>query len=150
MSAEDARVVRAALCAGARAGLLPRAGAVWLLPAALPPRWLRAAPGDAHNCSDERLREAADGHLSVAPAWAVRWRAPPAWERRWRAQCGAACAAPPPHAAALYDALRLWLAALRRLLRADPSAIDDIHRDATVRYDSRSSPRSHPSLTRFR
>ncbi|CAB3230296.1 unnamed protein product [Arctia plantaginis] len=133
VSAEDARVVRAALCAGAGAGLLPRAGAVWLLPAALPPRWLRRAPADAHNCSDERLREAADGHLSVAPAWMRAWRAPPAWERRWRAHCGRACGSPPPHAAALYDALRLWHAALRRLLRDDPAAVDDIHCNATVR-----------------
>ncbi|XP_063891136.1 uncharacterized protein LOC110381996 [Helicoverpa armigera] len=53
---EDARVVRAALCAGRAAGLLPRAGAVWLLPGALPPSWLRPGDADAHNCSAAQLR----------------------------------------------------------------------------------------------
>ncbi|XP_075992828.1 uncharacterized protein LOC142987732 [Anticarsia gemmatalis] len=142
VSAEDARVVRAALCAGRGAGLLPPAGAVWLLPAALPPRWLERAPGDAHNCSDAELREVADGHLSVAPAWLVGWEPSAAqfrdWVTRWRALCRArtphdSCASPSPHAAALYDVLRLWHDALRRLLRDNPAAIDDIHGNATVR-----------------
>lgn len=144
VSAEDARVVRAALCAGRTAGLLPRAGVVWLLPATLPPTWLTVAPSDTHNCTDEELHEVADAHLSVAPAWFVEWD--PArselhrnWTTSWRKQCSrysataAECGTPGPHAAVLYDALRLWHAALSRLLKDDPAAVDDIHCNTTVR-----------------
>lgn len=133
--AEDARVVRAALCAGRAAGLTPAAGAVWLLPAALPPRWLRPAPAERHNCSLEQLRAAAAGHLSVAPAWQAAWDSgppAPAWHQRWRSRCRRArralCERAPAHAALLYDTLRMWDAALHRLLRAQPTALDNLHR----------------------
>ncbi|CAH2067727.1 unnamed protein product, partial [Iphiclides podalirius] len=74
VGAEDARVVRAALCAGRGAGLVPAAGAAWLLPAALPPAWLRAQPADRPACSQPQLDEVAAGHLSFAPDWLAAWR----------------------------------------------------------------------------
>ncbi|XP_045782233.1 uncharacterized protein LOC123878826 isoform X2 [Maniola jurtina] len=155
--AEDARVVRAALCAGHAAGLTPARGAVWLLPAALPPGTLDAQPADA--CDARQLAEMLDGHLSVAPEWALPWldhaevnanategndaeAADPsearrrAWVARWRAQClllGVQCARPGPHAPLLYDALRLWAGALDRLARARPAALADLHDAALVR-----------------
>ncbi|CAG4969456.1 unnamed protein product [Parnassius apollo] len=106
VSAEDARVVRAALCAGHGAGLLPGAGAAWLLPAALPPTWLAPAPADRPACTRAQLRQVAQGHLSFAPHWLAAWRNEtdrstdplPAqqhiaqrqsWEVRWRARCAA-------------------------------------------------------------
>ncbi|XP_063838807.1 uncharacterized protein LOC135087892, partial [Ostrinia nubilalis] len=110
---EDARSVRAALCAGQRAGL---AGAVWLLPA-LPAGWLAREP----PCPRAVLAAAAEGHLRAAPAWRARPRAWPA------------CAGCAPGAALLYDALKLWAAALARLLAADPAAVDDLHRPENVR-----------------
>ncbi|KAJ8726702.1 hypothetical protein PYW07_001400 [Mythimna separata] len=148
VSAEDARVVRAALCAGRAAGLAPAAGAVWLLPAALPPAWLAVHDADRHNCTQDQLLEAADGHFSVAPAWLAAWdeRTPDAaqraWTRRWRAQCcvqlgGCAlatdCARAPAHAALLYDALRMWDDALRRQLHKSPAALDNLHRGSFAR-----------------
>ncbi|XP_013178726.1 PREDICTED: uncharacterized protein LOC106125862 [Papilio xuthus] len=117
VAAEDARVVRAALCAGARAGLAPGAGAVWLLPGALPAGWLRARPGDRPACAQRDLDAVADGHLSFAAEWLAAWRdevaalpsdadaeatstqraqAPDryvqditAWRRQWAARCAA-------------------------------------------------------------
>ncbi|KAG6457919.1 hypothetical protein O3G_MSEX010563 [Manduca sexta] len=137
--AEDARVVRTALCAGARAGLVPAAGAVWLLPAALPPHWLYPAPTDRHTCSREDLERVAEGHFSVAPEWLAGWSIAAAnehrsWVERWRAICSRIprpagnCREPSAHAALLYDALRVWAAALRSLLEARPAALDDLHR----------------------
>lgn len=137
--AEDARVVRAALCAGRRAGLTPSAGAVWLLPATLPSRWLLPAPADRHECSREHLAQVADGHFAVAPEWFAGWSEAAAsehrsWVERWRAICSRSsrlageCGWPPAHAALLYDSLRVWAAALRRLLAARPAALDDLHR----------------------
>ncbi|XP_069355967.1 uncharacterized protein [Maniola hyperantus] len=149
---EDARAVRAALCAGHAAQLTPARGAVWLLPGALPPGALGAQPGDA--CDARQLAEMLDGHLSVAPEWALAWlgrgelnanateAADPsaarrrAWVARWRAQCrllGVQCAQPGPHAPLLYDALRLWAGALARLARARPAALADLHDAALVR-----------------
>lgn len=141
--AEDARVVRAALCAGRAAGLAPAAGAVWLLPASLPRRWLRAPAG---NCTQQELRDMAEGHLSVAPAWMADWEergdAPAdsevgAWQRSWRARCSRwqQCGRAPAQAALLYDALRMWDAALRRALRAHPAALDNLHHKSIARYD---------------
>ncbi|XP_050553705.1 uncharacterized protein LOC118273351 isoform X4 [Spodoptera frugiperda] len=139
--AEDARVVRAALCAGRAAGLAPAAGAVWLLPASLPRRWLRAPAG---NCTQQELRDMAEGHLSVAPAWMADWEergdAPAdsevgAWQRSWRARCSRwqQCGRAPAQAALLYDALRMWDAALRRALRAHPAALDNLHHKSIAR-----------------
>ncbi|KAF9814653.1 hypothetical protein SFRURICE_000224 [Spodoptera frugiperda] len=139
--AEDARVVRAALCAGRAAGLAPAAGAVWLLPASLPRRWLRAPAG---NCTQQELRDMAEGHLSVAPAWMADWEergdAPAdsevgAWQRSWRARCSRwqECGRAPAQAALLYDALRMWDAALRRALRAHPAALDNLHHKSIAR-----------------
>ncbi|KAJ0182182.1 hypothetical protein K1T71_002904 [Dendrolimus kikuchii] len=143
---EDARVVRAALCAGRLAGLAPATGAVWALPAHLPRHWLLPAPGDVHNCTRAQLEEAADGHFSVTALWFASWETDRAqqadgahWTARWRDTCarivrgrkggGAeACSRPDAHAALLYDALRLWAAALRRLVSAHPAAVDDLHR----------------------
>ncbi|XP_039764436.1 uncharacterized protein LOC120636932 [Pararge aegeria] len=152
-----ARTVRAALCAGHAAGLTPRAGAVWVLPAALPGGGLAGAPGDA--CDAAQLAEMLDGHLSVAPDWALPWLERPderdnsteasgpetpeepgealrrQWLVRWRAQCrllGLACAHAGPHAALLYDALRLWDAALRALAAARPAALHAPHDAALV------------------
>lgn len=148
MCAEDARVVRAALCAGAGEGLQPRAGAVWLLPATLPPAWLHRDAADAHNCSQQQLDDTAAGHLSVAPAWLVDWEerdagAPEhaAWTARWRRQCclqrGACapgdCVRAPAYSALLYDALRMWDAALRRQLHAHPAALDNLHHRGIAR-----------------
>ncbi|XP_047041482.1 uncharacterized protein LOC124645677 [Helicoverpa zea] len=142
---EDARVVRAALCAGRAAGLLPRAGAVWLLPGALPPAWLRPGDADAHNCSAAQLREAAAAHLRLAPAWQADWDAALAagavHARRFAerlsvhsARAGAGpLARPPAHAALLYDALAMWHAALARRLAAQPAALDDLHHRGIAR-----------------
>ncbi|KAM3957698.1 LOW QUALITY PROTEIN: uncharacterized protein ACR2FA_008271 [Aphomia sociella] len=120
---EDARWVRAALCAGRAAGLTPAAGAVWLLPGALPAGWLRPAAGDRHACTRDQLADQADGHVSVAPQWLADWE---------EAGAGGAGGAAPAYAALLYDALRLWAAALRRLLAAQPAALDDLHRPELV------------------
>lgn len=68
---EDGRAARAALCAGWAAGLRPRAGAVWLLPAQLTAAALAPHAGD--HCAPHQLREMLDGHISVAPAWALPW-----------------------------------------------------------------------------
>lgn len=68
---EDARAVRAALCAGHAAGLRPRDGAVWLLPAALTPAAL--TPRRSDPCLQEHLREMLDGHFSIAPEWQLPW-----------------------------------------------------------------------------
>ncbi|XP_022820642.1 ephrin type-A receptor 4-like, partial [Spodoptera litura] len=148
--AEDARVVRAALCAGRAAGLAPPA--VWLLPGALPPAWLRPPASDTHNCTHQQLRDMAEGHLSVAPAWLADWdersdasadSEEGAWRRQWRSRClraracgrGAcgACGRAPGQAALLYDALRMWDAALRRQLRAHPAALDNLHHESIAR-----------------
>ncbi|XP_059047400.1 uncharacterized protein LOC131842852, partial [Achroia grisella] len=144
---EDARSVRAALCAGGAAGLTPAAGAVWLLPGALPDGWLAPGAGDRHGCSRRRLEQLAEGHLSAAPRWQADWEdgedgeggeggaddaRADAWRGRLRARC-AACARPPASAALLYDVTRLWAAALRRLLAAHPAALDDLHRPELVR-----------------
>ncbi|CAK1602633.1 unnamed protein product [Parnassius mnemosyne] len=163
VSAEDARVVRAALCAGRGAGLLPGAGAAWLLPAALPPAWLAPAPADRPACTLAQLRQVAQGHLSFAPYWLAAWRnetdrssnplpAPheiaqrQSWEARWHPRCsawarrgggaagGAAdCARAGPLPALLYDTLRLWAGALDRVLSARPALLADLHDPDIVR-----------------
>ncbi|XP_068621207.1 uncharacterized protein [Battus philenor] len=156
VAAEDARAVRAALCAGWRAGLAPAAGSAWLLPATLPPGWLRAARADRPACAQHELDAAADGHLSFVPEWLAAWRgetdtgarAPDlnisAWRERWRTRCAAwarrvgdggagRCASAAPLGALLYDALRLWAAALDRLLTAQPDRLADLHDPDTVR-----------------
>lgn len=74
VSSEDARVVRAALCAGRAVGLVPSAGAAWLLPATLPPVGLRVSPSDRPACTQPQLDEVAAGHLSFAPDWLAAWR----------------------------------------------------------------------------
>ncbi|CAH2104095.1 unnamed protein product [Euphydryas editha] len=155
---EDGRAARAALCAGHAAGLRPHAGAVWLLPAALAPAAL--APRPADRCSPAQLREMLDGHISVAPEWALSWLADAetnettvqksdcdqpsinknesatdittlmAWRSRWLEQCrflGVSCTRPGPHAALLYDSLRLWALALARLFAARPIALYNLH-----------------------
>lgn len=149
---EDARVVRAALCAGRARGLTPTRGAVWLLPAALPPAWLAVAAADAHNCTQQQLHETAEGHLSVAPAWLADWDEPRAseddparlaWSERWRQNCCLQqpagceqpldCVRPSAHAALLYDTLRMWDASLRRQLHSHPKAIDNLHHKGIAR-----------------
>lgn len=150
---EDARLARAALCAGRQAGLVPSKGAVWALPGHLPRDWLRPAPGDGHDCTAAQLEETADGHFTVTAHWFARWEADDAndteaahWAARWREACarmvrghaaagaqGAECGRPDAHAALLYDVLRLWALALRRLVDARPAAVDDLHRPDLVR-----------------
>ncbi|XP_060800314.1 uncharacterized protein LOC106137745 isoform X2 [Amyelois transitella] len=154
---EDVRGVRAALCAGRAAGLTGPGGAVWLLPGAPPPHWLRPTINDMPACAVDQLAEAAEGHLSFAPEWLVAWRdgeheqavmisddesaRRSRWRRRWRARCearggrgaGGACVAADAHAALLYDVLRLWAAALDALLARLPAALDDLHQPELVR-----------------
>lgn len=124
VSAEDARVVRAALTAGRRAGL---AACVWLLPALEP------------------LGSLADGHFSFVPSWFLDWKPDSTterrrWTSRWNELCargprgGGACLSPPATAALLYDVLQLWAAALRRLLTSRPASLDDLHRKDVVQF----------------
>ncbi|KAL4701977.1 hypothetical protein ACJJTC_011703 [Scirpophaga incertulas] len=113
LALEDAREARAALCAGRAAGLV---SAVWLFTAAAP------APAPHHRCSDGTLvSEVAERHFHVAPVPAER-------AAGWARRCGCA-----PEAATLYDVLRAWHAALRRLLAARPAALDDLHRPDILR-----------------
>lgn len=124
--AEDARVLRAALCAGRRAGLTPRAGAVWMLPATPPADWPLPIAEDAHGCSRETLLEMADGHLAVGGAHlATEDGTAVEWTRRWREicttpQCGTR---PPPLAPLLYDSLRLAETAVESLREDRPEAL---------------------------
>ncbi|CAH0748709.1 unnamed protein product [Diatraea saccharalis] len=122
---EDAREVRAALCAGHAAGLTPSAGTVWLLPGTLPDGWLQQDHAETDECG--ALAVVAEGHLRAVPAWLAEWGGPQRadWEKR--------CPGCRPRAALLYDALRLWAAALRRLLAAKPTSLDDLHRPDLVR-----------------
>ncbi|XP_053607427.1 uncharacterized protein LOC128673532 [Plodia interpunctella] len=158
LNLEDARLVRAALCAGRAAGLAGD-GAVWLLPGAPRAGWLRPARGDTPACSAAQLTEVAEGHLSFAPEWLVDWRdvqhkqteiatsdmesSRARWRRRWRVRCAsrlprgaarAACGTADPHAALLYDVLRLWASALDALLLEQPAALDDLHQPELVRF----------------
>lgn len=119
--------MRAALCAGHAAGLTPGAGAVWLLPGALPAGWARPAPGERLACTPGQLEAVAEGHLRAQPAWVAEW--PPPAAAAWAARC-TDCE---PRSALLYDTLNLWAAALDRLLAAKPAALDDLHRSAHVR-----------------
>lgn len=138
VSAEDARIVRAALCAGGRAGLDPRAGTVWLLPGTLPPGWLRATP----PCDLHELEVLADGHLSLVPEWLTDWEntnESRTWNTRWHEAClrqpgvsANECMRAPAAAALLYDTLQLWAAALHRLLTARPADLDDLHRRSVI------------------
>ncbi|XP_041972926.1 uncharacterized protein LOC121728746 [Aricia agestis] len=152
--AEDARAVRAALCAGGDAGLTPTAGAVWILPATLPRTWL--TPTSTDRCTAERLQEMIDGHLSVVPEWMLPWldnivvdtdntqengsstieAADEAWIKRWHTQCrylGAKCTQASPHAALLYDSLKLWAAALSKALVSRPDTLDALHHPSLAR-----------------
>lgn len=59
------------------------------------------------------------------------------WRMRWYKYCrfqGGACARPGPHAALLYDALRLWAAQLQRLFREQPKALYNLHDPGLLRY----------------
>ncbi|XP_050362010.1 uncharacterized protein LOC126781198 [Nymphalis io] len=147
---EDARAARAALCAGLAAGLTPRAGAVWLLPASLALDTL-TRPGRTDRCSREQLRDMLDGHVSVVPEWALPWLdnaennktsinesedSAGAWRARWRTQCGfvgGECARVGPEAALLYDSLRLWALVLGRLFADQPKALYNLHDLGLVR-----------------
>ncbi|XP_072937260.1 uncharacterized protein [Epargyreus clarus] len=159
---EDARAVRAALCAGRNAGLMPNSGTVWILPAGLSSAWLQPKSNDLHNCTREQLDAVAAGHFTLGPDWLVGWADATSeanstglsisanaednwrsqWRTQWRTQCHrlvepaareAACARPGPHAALLYDVLRLWANALDRLFAERPSALDDLHNPTLVR-----------------
>lgn len=137
VGAEQARVARAALCAGLAAGLEPARGVVWLLPATLPSDWMRPH-NDVHNCTEDQLLSMAEGHLSVGGAWLEAVDSPEAaaWREEWAEACVplGGCGDPPPHAALLYDALVLLLRALARLLAASPHAAVDLHRADHARY----------------
>ncbi|CAH2988979.1 unnamed protein product [Chilo suppressalis] len=123
---EDAREVRAALSAGHAAGLTPTAGAVWILPGTLPDGWLQPDRADSDDCGPS-LSAMAEGHLRAIPAWLAGWSE--AKRTEWEKRCPG-CKA---DAALLYDALRLWAGALRRLLAAKPTSLDDLHRPDLVR-----------------
>lgn len=59
-----------------------------------------------------------------------------AWRARWFEQCrflGVACSRPGPHAALLYDSLRLWANALARLFADRPIALYNLHDIGLVR-----------------
>ncbi|XP_063617249.1 uncharacterized protein LOC134790413 isoform X1 [Cydia splendana] len=134
---EDARALRGALCAAREAKLTPQAGAVFLLPPLAPSALIRADT-DKHPCSTEQLQEMADGHISLRPAWQMDWMPPADWAERWRTQCRfqpvvGPCSTPTPNAALLYDVLRLWAAALSRLLTRKPSALDDLHQEEIIK-----------------
>ncbi|VVD05343.1 unnamed protein product, partial [Leptidea sinapis] len=112
---EDARAVRSVLCAGYNASLTPDSGAVWMLPATLPPNWHKPGPYD--KCSAEQLEQMILGHISVASEWLINWSSErslntslsnqtTAWESRWKQQCNflkVQCVDPGPHAMLLYD-----------------------------------------------
>lgn len=132
VSVSHARAVHAALCAGARAGLLARAGAVWLLLGTQPPAAaLRRAPACASAAADRLL----------ALHW--HWPAPPpAWRDQLARHCARLAPSPSPspacspdaRAALLYDALQLWARALHRLRMDHPAALDDLHDPDVAKY----------------
>ncbi|XP_045486353.1 uncharacterized protein LOC110999333 [Pieris rapae] len=137
VSVEDARAVRHALCAGHKSGLTPSSGAVWILPSGLPQNW-QTPKGD--TCTAEEIDEMLLGHISVAQEWMLPWLDDNAntsrseeiesWEYRWREDChmlNKPCDKPGPYAALLYDVLKLWASALKKLIIARPAALDDLH-----------------------
>ncbi|XP_050670476.1 uncharacterized protein LOC126969201 [Leptidea sinapis] len=142
---EDARAVRSVLCAGYNASLTPDSGAVWMLPATLPPNWHKPGPYD--KCSAEQLEQMILGHISVASEWLINWSSErslntslsnqtTAWESRWKQQCNflkVQCVDPGPHAMLLYDTVTLWANTLKQLINERPTAMDDLHDTRLIR-----------------
>ncbi|GBP20609.1 Insulin-like growth factor 1 receptor [Eumeta japonica] len=138
---QEARWVRAALCAGLHAGLLPSRIA-WLLPGELLATDLMPASTDAHGCTHTQLLQMVEGHISARNEWFRAAEAPPPeWVSRWRIACkelaevapptlelpAKPCATPPLHAPLLYDAVGALTASLHSLLLEEPAAPDDLH-----------------------